>query len=193
VVCGVTKLIMARSTAGPLCESCYRRDPASHRTCTECGVHELLHGNGLCASCTRDRTIRDLLGDTSDATPPELAKLRNALLADQPKSVLNWLRRSPAIGTVLTDLASGTCPFSHEAIEKRLPGKVGAHFRAILVAAQALPYRDEHLAGVQHWVDTILMTVPDPDQRLIRTYFTWHHLATIRRRNRGKPATANQI
>jgi hypothetical protein len=144
--------------------------------------------------CTRDRRLRDLLGDPNDAKRPELGKLRTALLADDPLSVLNWLRRSPAIPGVLTDLASGACTLSHEAIEKRLPGKVGAHFRAILVAAQALPPRDEHLAAIQHWVDTILATVADPsDQRLIRTYVTWHHLAAIRRRNRGKPATANQI
>jgi hypothetical protein len=55
---------------------------------------------------------------------------------------MNWLSRSPAIAGALTDLASGACTFSHEAIEKRLPGKVGAHFGAILVAAQALPPRD---------------------------------------------------
>ena len=78
-------------------------------------------------------------------------RLRAALLADDPLSVLNWLRRSPTLGSILTDLASGACTFSHEAIEKRLPGKVGAHFRAILVAAQALPSRDEHLATIQHF------------------------------------------
>ena len=166
---------------GPLCEPCYDRDPASHRTCTKCGASERLHGNGLCVGCTRDRRLRDLLGDPNDATRPEVGKLRAALLADNPLSVLNWLRRSPASGEVLTDLASRPCTFSHEAMEKRLPGKVGAHFRAILVAAQALPPRDEHLATVQHWVDTILTTVrSESDQRLIRTYVTWHHLAAIR-------------
>ena len=192
--CGAIKLIVARTTAGPLCEPCYDRDPASHRTCTECGAVERLHGNGLCMGCTRDRKVLDLLGDPNNATRPEVGKLRAALLADDPLSVLNWLRRSPTIDGVLTELASGACTFSHEAIEERLPGKVGAHFRAILVAAQALPPRDEHLATVQHWVDTILTTVTnESDQRLIRTYVTWHHLAAIRRRNRGKPATANQI
>lgn len=192
--CGAIKQIVARTTDGPLCEPCYDRDPASHRTCTLCGAIERLHGNGLCVGCTRDRRMRDLLGDPNDATRPEVGKLRTALLADDPLSVLNWLRRSPAIDGVLTDLASGSCTFSHEAIEKRLPGKVGAHFRAILVAAQALPPRDEHLAIIQHWVDTILATVTnESDQRLIRTYVTWHHLAAIRRHNRGKAATANQI
>ena len=125
--------------------------------------------------------VLDLLGDPNNATRPEVGKLRAALLADDPLSVLNWLRRSPTIDGVLTELASGACTFSHEAIEERLPGKVGAHFRAILVAAQALPPRDEHLATVQHWVDTILTTVTnESDQRLIRTYVTWHHLAAIR-------------
>lgn len=193
VNCGEVKQIVARTAAGRLCEPCYDRDPASHRTCIECGTIERLHGNGLCVGCTRDRRLLDLLDEPHDAMRPEVGKLRTALLADDPLSVLNWLRRSPAIDGVLTDLASGACTFSHEAIEKRLPGKVGAHFRAILVAAQALPPRDEHLAAIQHWVDTILTTVTnESDQRLIRTYVTWHHLAAIRRRNRGKPATANQ-
>jgi hypothetical protein len=61
------------------------------------------------------------------------------------------------------------------------------------VTAGVLPGRDEHLGDLERWLARTLATL-DPDrQRLIRAFVTWHHLGRLRRRLRGKPASAHQV
>jgi len=191
--CGETKVIVGRSPTGSLCEPCYRRDPSSFRRCTNCGTVERLHHHGLCARCACDRQLSTLLRGRDGLIQAGLAVLHTAILASDPGRALTWLQRRPAVRSVLAEIAAGECPLTHEAVEEQLPGKVGAHLRAILVAAQALPARDEHLANLELWLNTTVTNIQDlDDQRLIRTYINWHHLRALRGRLRGKPASANQ-
>jgi hypothetical protein len=192
--CGETKQIVGRSPDGPLCAPCYRRDPSSLRTCTLCGIVEHLYRHGLCARCACDQQIHALLSGPSGLLRPEFKTLHTALLASDPARALTWLQRSPAVRTVITEIASDAYPLTHETIDERLPGKAGAHLRAILVAAQALPPRDEHLNNVERWLTTAVAHVDDQgDQRTLRAYITWHQLSALRRQLRRKPVSENQI
>jgi len=74
------------------------------------------------------------------------------LRASHPQRVLLWLRHSAPAG-VLIDLASRSGPVTHEVLDQLRPVRSVQHLRAALVAAGALPPRDENLAHLPGWID----------------------------------------
>lgn len=78
--------------------------------------------------------------------------------------------------------------------EAEAPPKAISHLRALLVVAGVLPERDEHLASLERWCTAAIARIRDPvNQRLIRSFVTWHHLARLRRRLGDKPASYAQV
>ncbi|MFD9360181.1 hypothetical protein [Streptomyces sp. NPDC060031] len=97
------------------------------------------------------------------------------------------------MATILRGLADTEPPLTHDLLDL-LPGdKAVAHLRAILVAAQVLPARDEHLVRLERWINHELQTCTHPDhRRILHGYANWHHLRRLRTRLRGAPATRLQ-
>ncbi|WP_157227396.1 CHASE3 domain-containing protein [Nocardia asiatica] len=182
VRCGKTLQIAARGPDGRLCHTCYEKDPISFRTCTECGTVDRLYHYGLCPRCALARQLDQLFRGPDAVDRPELDALHQVLLnATSPNQILQWLSRS-ASAQLLSDIAAGTCPLTHEEFDRRLSRNASRHLRGILATAGILKPRDEYLADLQAWIDKALTTVDNPEQRkLLRRFVTWHHLSRLRR------------
>jgi hypothetical protein len=133
--------------------------------------------------CALVRRAGELLHADDEQIPPALVPIHDAIIATPtPRTALNWLRNG-AGAAVLADLAAGTTPISHAALDTH-PRRRGADYlRHVMVAAGVLPARDEGLARLEAWVATLLTGVEQPEhRRLLHTYATWRVLRRLRRR-----------
>jgi len=95
--------------------------------------------------------------------------------------------------TVLTELAAWARPLTREALDELPASKPLTHLRAVLVAAGALPARDEHLAQLERWISQTVAGRPDPGQKhLLHHYAFWHLLRRLRHRAGSGHATHSQ-
>ena len=63
----------------------------------------------------------------------------------------------------------------------------------MLVAAGALPARDERLTALERWISQVIAGQADPGhRRALRGYAVWHHLRRLRGRLDGRPASRQQ-
>ena len=151
--------------------------------CIDCGLEDKLYERHRCQRCALRRRTGELLRAGGEAIPPELVTVHDAITATAtPRTALNWLRNG-AGAAVLADLAAGTTPISHAALDAH-PRRRGADYlRHVLVAAGMLPARDEPLARLEAWVATLLTAVQQPEhRRLLHAYATWRVLRRLRRR-----------
>lgn len=151
--------------------------------CIDCGLEDKLYERHRCQRCALRRRTGELLRARGEAIPPELVAVHDAITATAtPRTALNWLRNG-AGAAVLADLAAGTTPISHAALDAH-PRRRGADYlRHVLVAAGVLPARDEPLARLEAWVATLLTGVQQPEhRRLLHAYATWRVLRRLRRR-----------
>jgi hypothetical protein len=139
------------------------------------------------------RRVDELLTDDTGQVHPELRTLHDALVGvDRPATALSWLSRSAAI-SVLGELAAGTRPLTHATLDELPATKTLSHLRAVLVATDALPARDEHLAQLETWTSHTVAACADPDDRqVLHRYAVWHVLRRLRHRTRNGSTTANQ-
>lgn len=192
--CGRTLRVVARTPRGPFCENCWEVAPEARKPCQQCGTVEKLFHHGLCRRCAGERHLRNLLTSPDGTTRPELDKIVDALLNFNSRRTLLYLRESATATRLVTDLASGTCELTHEALDARRTGQRDMaldYFRAVLVSAGILPVRDEYMARLEQWIDRKLDTIDDTeDRRLITAFARWDRIARLRRRSRGKPISA---
>ncbi|WP_204079408.1 hypothetical protein [Mycobacterium riyadhense] len=113
--------------------------------------------------------------------PPELQPVYEAITAtDAPRTALNWLRNS-ASAALLTQMASGAVELTHQALDAHPRPGVAGYLRAVLVANNVLPQRDEQLAATERFLDRTLTGITDDnDRRLIHSYATWQVLRRLR-------------
>jgi len=156
--------------------------PATH-VCADCGREDKLYERGRCECCALRRRTGELLRAGGEQIPDALVAVHDAIVATRtPRTALNWLRGGAGAG-VLSDLAAGTTPISHAALDTH-PRRRGADYlRHVLVAADVLPAHDEPLARIEAWVTTLLTGVEAPEhRRLLHAYATWQILRRLRRR-----------
>jgi len=191
--CGTVQPVRGGTRTQPLCARCTRPDPSFWRTCPTCGTTAQLQP-GPCTCCVVDRRLGELLGDGHGQVRAELAGLHRSLAsAERPDTVLRWLDR-PTAPAILHELASGTCPLSHAALDRLPTSKPLEHLRAMLVATGALPARDEQLARLERWITRTISDRDDPaEQQLLHRYAVWHLLRRLRHRNGGADTTHNQL
>jgi integrase len=157
---------------------------AATHVCTDCGLEDKLYERGRCQRCALRRRTSELLRAGNAQIPAALLAVHDAITATStPRTALNWLRNG-AGAAVLADLAAGTTPISHAALDAH-PRRRGADYlRHVLVAAQVLPARDEGLARLETWVtSTVLANIANAEhRRLLHAYATWRILRRARRR-----------
>jgi hypothetical protein len=74
------------------------------------------------------------------------------------------------------------------------PGRTLVHLRSMLVAAGALPARDEHLTALEAWIRQAIAGHADPGhRRALHGYAVWHHLRRLRGRLDGRAASRQQV
>jgi hypothetical protein len=109
--------------------------------------------------------------------------------ADRPDNALTWLTRK-GVRDTLQDLANGDRALTHQTLDTMPSSSTLAHLRSMLVAAGALPARDERLTDLERWIDKVIAerTVLE-HQRALHRYAVWHHLRRLRGRLDGQPAS----
>lgn len=178
--CGAQRRLVA--PPGPHADTCADCAglPLTH-TCTDCGIEDKLYEQNRCARCSLRRRTTTLLAGADGQVPARLASLLEAICAARnPKSALNWLARSHG-AALLADLAAGTLPATHQALDAHPRRRAADFLRHMLTAADVLAPRDEELTRTAHWLDDILHTVtPETAQRHLRSYATWQVMRRLR-------------
>jgi hypothetical protein len=149
--------------------------------CADCGIEDKLYERGRCDRCSLRRRVTVLLAGPDGQVPAGLLPVLEAICAARtPKSALNWLRRSHG-AALLADLASGTLPATHQALDADPRRRAADFLRHMLTAGGVLPPRDEELARTGQWLDGVLGTVEPPAaKRLVRAYATWQVMRRLR-------------
>jgi hypothetical protein len=191
--CGQHAAVRAGTRQAPLCARCAVPDPDFWKTCPTCGTGGRLTA-GVCSRCHLHQQLDELLADPGGQIRPELQLLHETLAnVDRPTTVANWVKRSN-VTSVLGELATGQRPLSHEALDDLPPSKPVEHLRSMLVATQALPARDEHLARIQRWINQTINERSDSENKqLLHRYAVWHLLRRLRQQNRGADTTHGQL
>jgi hypothetical protein len=157
-------------------------------------VEDKLFTRGYCAKCTLAHRTDELLGDRNGQVPIELAAIRDAIVAnDNPHTAINWLRKG-AGAPILAAIAHGDIALTHEALDAHPSRRTADYLRAMLVAHDALPARDEPLVRLERAVAELLAEVPtDEDRRTLTAYATWRVLHRARRRAQHRPTTTTTV
>ena len=79
---------------------------------------------------------------TADLAPGLLALRHDIATAEHSITATRWLTKQPVV-SVLSDLAAGRMPLTHEAFDELPKRQILEHLRLTLIAVGALPERDE--------------------------------------------------
>lgn len=179
--CGQDRLLPGPPTleGGPRCGECAGIPHDFH--CTQCGTEGESYRRAICARCAlRNDLTAMLLADPAE--PAAMARLVDILCeADRPESIITW-KRSPKVQALLTSLAAGTTPLTHEGLDTGIETAGGAvnHLRALLVHHSLLPYQDPYLARFEAWIEDKLRPLAPEVARPLEHFAKWHHLKRIR-------------
>jgi hypothetical protein len=127
-------------------------------SCRTCGAEERPFRHGRCVRCSLERAARELVIDIDGPLAPIYQAIVNN---PQPFSACNWLRQSSA-AKILGEIAAGSLPLTHEALDAHLH-HVGARLaRHMLVANGVLAPRDDAVVQLEAWVGARLDEVTSP-------------------------------
>jgi hypothetical protein len=189
--CGTGAPLKGGTLREPLCARCLNPDPAFWKRCGSCQETWQL-STAECTRCSLDRRLKQAFTPPGGAAVPELDRLREAMVrVHRPDLMLDWLK-NPAVRRTLQAVAARDV-ITHEALDALPPGRTFAHVRSMLVAAGALPARDERLTALERWIGQTAAGQADPGHRqALRGYAVWHHLRRLRGRLGGRPASRQQ-
>jgi hypothetical protein len=190
--CGQLAPARAGTRDAPLCGDCAVPGPGLLKTCPGCGSPGRLIA-GACRRCNLLQRLDELIADSAGNVRPELQLLHQTLAAtDRPAAVLAWLS-SGTPQTVLTELAAGLRPLTHDALDELPASKPLTHLRSVLVATGTLPARDEHLIQLERWITHNVAGRADRQEKeILHRYAVWHVLRRLRQRIHGTHATCGQ-
>ena len=142
----------------------------------------------LCGRCAVAWTAGRLLDDGTGSVAAPLKPLADALAESaSPAATLKWLR-APHVRDLLTSLACGTLPLTHEALDAWPRPRAVPYLRELLAGCGALPAADRQLRDYQAWLHRRLEALDGhPHLRLLRQFGQWHQLPAMRARAAAGP------
>ena len=134
--------------------------------CTDCGIEDKLYERGRCERCSLRRRAAVLLtGPGGGDIPATLLPVFEAICAARtPKSALSWLRRGGG-ALILAQVASGTLPATHQALDAWPRRRAADQLRQVLVAGGVLEPRDEELTRTEQWLTALLTSIGAGEHR----------------------------
>jgi hypothetical protein len=178
--CGQHRLTPGLSgDGGPLCPPC-----AGIRvslTCHRCGREALRHTRGTCGRCVLDERLAVLLDDGTGQVRPELVRFHQAICRmERPRAGILWISK-PHVPPILTALARGHVPLTHEGLSTLSPWRSVIHVRDLLIASGVLPAADRFQILFEQWLASWLAGISNDTHRsLLQRFATWHILRRIR-------------
>ena len=186
--CGEVRPIRGGTLTTPSCAACTRPEASFWHSCPACGQQRQIRSRS-CARCSLRARLSELLGGTGEVRAELQALHENLVTSQRPDTVLGWLNKNNA-AAVLRELGTGGRALTRAALDELPPGKPIEHLRAILVATETLPPRDEHLARLERW--TAITIAGHSEQPVLHRYAVWHLPRRLRSRNNSRPATHGQ-
>jgi hypothetical protein len=183
--------ITSGTLTAPLCAEC--TPPPPWRDCPTCSNPD--HPDpGTCSRCVINRRLEEVMGPGEAPLPPGLDALRHQIAtAEHPITAQRWLTK-PATAPILSDLATGKIPLTHQALDELPDTQPLAHLRQTLVATGALPERDELMVRLEAHLADLLASQPSPERRkLLYRYLNWHLVRRLRTRNNGRAVSRQQF
>jgi glutamine synthetase adenylyltransferase len=133
-----------------------------------------------------DRVDHLLTGPDGSIAAP-LMPLREAILAtNNAQATLSNLGRSRA-HHILAEIGAGRAPLTHATLDEHGPSRSIDHLRALLVAAHALPARDEYLIRLETFAGTIAASAHPEDRAIIALFARTHLLRRLRKHLNRSP------
>ena len=161
-------------------------------SCTRCGRQGRLPAGRRCARCALADQLAAALDDGTGRVNPALAPLFEALTSmDKPRAGLIWLQ-NPKVPKLLSDLATGRIPLSHEGLHAVPSWRTAAYLRDLLMTCGVLPTIDKQLAHYETWLHRRLAELVDADSphlRLLRQFAVWYQLPRLRAKAERRPLT----
>jgi hypothetical protein len=176
---GVLPGLAADGDREPICVSC--AGIPGDFTCGQCGAEGDFYRRKTCIRCALRDDLTALMIDGA-RDPHAMAPIVEALCrVERPASILTW-KRSPRVQELLTGLASGDIPLTHQGLDEAGTDKAANHLRSVLEHAGILTARDEPLALFELWLSAKLEAVTEPVVRApVEQFATWHHLRRLRK------------
>jgi hypothetical protein len=163
-------------------------------SCARCGSQGRLPAGRRCARCALTGKLAGALDDGSGRVNPALAPLFEALTSmDKPRAGLIWLQ-NPKVPQLLSDLATGRIPLTHEGLHAVASWRTAAYLRDLLMTCGVLPPIDKQLAHYETWLHRRLADLIDADSphaRVLRQFAVWYQLPRLRARAATRPLTPN--
>ncbi|WP_188814048.1 hypothetical protein [Pseudarthrobacter polychromogenes] len=179
-----------RAEGAPLCDYCYRSNPASFRNCRACDTKTRLL-RGLCTPCTAAEYLSELFTAQLLRDSLEVQSLHAALLAADPARVVTAFQRTGSV-ELLRTLLNQEETRTHAFLDAAGPDQATRAVRSILVEHSLLPARDNNLARFKHWIVTAAQDIKDPAERQAFNQFArWRHLRELRQR--PQPLSTNLV
>ncbi|MEU9945004.1 hypothetical protein [Streptomyces lavendulae] len=180
--CGKTYRISAVPGGRRLCQTCWSKHPSAKKPCERCGVVTRLFHRGMCPNCARDRSLREVFAGADGQVRPELHAAVETLRGLDARTVLRWVRKTPARRAAFRALATATGPVTHASLDAFADEVMADHLRALLVAHGVLAVRDEHLARIERWLPKVLGRLPDAgERRIVERWARWQPLRRLHR------------
>jgi hypothetical protein len=190
-LCGRVRRVALKAVGdGPdICPTCYQ---APLVDCSVCGQHALgrrttKNGQPWCFACQATDRIDRLLAGPDGTIPAGIKDVRDVLVATgRPRSILsNWTSTESL--SLLAKLARQHEQISHELLDAEGDRFSVGYLRALLVAAGALPERDEHATRLRRFAASVIDAVADSRHRQVLTrYARWHVIARARPDRHGQ-------
>jgi integrase len=190
--CGASRLLPGRrADQAPICRDCaaITRD----FFCDHCGFEGLLLRGRLCERCTLSGKLTAALDDGTGHISTALTPLFDTVTAmTKPQAGLDWLSNNPQVGQLLTGLATGQIPLTHQALAELPNWRTVAYLRDLLMACGVLPVIDKQVLHFETWLHHRLAGLGgQADTAVLRQYALWHQLARMRRDARARPLPAS--
>jgi hypothetical protein len=146
----------------PVCAGCSGTPTIEY--CQGCGAS----GRGFrvkrCPRCELGYLLCQLRDDADERALARLEPLLGTLERHaKPRSVVEWLRRSPA-APILRGMLRGELAISHETLDQHEVGQAISYLRSWLVSDGILEAREERLARFERWAQAALEPIGEhPD------------------------------
>jgi hypothetical protein len=190
-LCGHCGVLPGRDsqTGKPVCPTC--AGIPTDISCRRCDAQGGVYRRGMCVRCALREDLTALMIDHAHDRPT-MTRLVDILCdVDRPASIITW-KRSTHVQVLLTGLADGRVPLTHDGLDDAGTYQQTRHLRSILEHHGLLPPRDEPLIRFEHWLTDNVGALEDPAVRApIEQFATWHHLRRLRclsRPGRGSDA-----